>query len=343
MSMLRAFVTELRERRLLPLVIVLVAGIVAVPVVLAKTQATSPAPAPRPPGVPVSSNPGGPSVSLASNAPATPPHGLGRDPFTPPFGTAAHASTSTLGLPTSLSGTPATPTSSAGGAGGGTSSTGGGGTSPATPSTTSSPTTGGTTPMPTAGGSTPPTGSTTPTTTGPADPPDQPSATATVGLSSTQAYHVTLAITNTGGGLDTISPLERLSILPSRLHPLLVELGVLAGGRRVLFAVQPGAVVRGPGRCTPGPIDCQILSLASAQTETLSSANGTVSHVLLAVTSVTRARYPSSAAAKRARRLASAAGRKLIHASTLSALSLFQYDPARGAVFDLRNLGVGGR
>jgi hypothetical protein len=316
MSMVTAFVAELRERRLLPLVIVLIVGIVAVPMVLAKSAATTSASAP-PSGVPVSSNPTKPSVSLASTAPATPPHGLGRDPFTPPLSIAAHASASTLGGTSSFPATPAKAISSLGG--------GGAGTGPITPPSTTPPTTGATTP-----------------TTGPIDPVDEPSTT-TRGLSSTQAYRVTLAITNSGGGLDTISPLERLSVLPSQRHPLLVELGVLDGGHRVLFAVQSGAVVRGPGKCTPGPINCQILSLAPAQTETLSSANGAVSHVLLAVTAVTAAHYRSPAAAKRARRMASAVGRKLIRASPLNALSLFQYDPARGTVFDLRNLGVGGR
>ncbi len=93
----------------------------------------------------------------------------------------------------------------------------------------------------------------------------------------------------------------------------------------------------------PGPIDCQILSLAPSQTETLSSASGSVSHVLLAVTALTAARYPSASAARRARRTASAIGRKLLNGSSLSALSLFQYDPVAGAVLDLRNVTIGGR
>jgi hypothetical protein len=38
----------------------------------------------------------------------------------------------------------------------------------------------------------------------------------------------------------------------------------------------------------------------------------------------------------------SAAGRRLLSTSTLSALSLFQYEPSLGAVVDLRNLTVGG-
>jgi hypothetical protein len=118
---------------------------------------------------------------------------------------------------------------------------------------------------------------------------------------------------------------------------------VVPGGRRVLFEVQPGAVITGPGSCTPGPIDCQILSLAPGQTETLSSANGDVSNLLFAVTAVKADRYRSRAAAQKARRTASVAGHELLNSSTLSALTLFQYDPSVGAVLDLRNLKVGNR
>ncbi len=327
MSLLRTFVTELRERRLLPVVVALLVGIVAVPIVLAKSVSPTPAPAPAPSGVPVSSNPGSPSVSLGSNSSATPPHGLGRDPFTQQFSSPATASPSAKSLASSL---PASPVSGGPAAPAGGSGASGGGSGGAGPVGTTGPAT--------------PTGTTTPTTT--TDPitlPKDPDKQTPAGLPPTQAYRVTLAITNPGGGLDTIGALQRLSVLPSQGHPLLIELGVLHGGRRVLFAVQPGAAVSGPGRCMPGPIDCQILSLAPAQTETLSSANGSVSHVLLAVTTLTAARYPSASAARRARRRASAIGRKLLNGSSLSALSLFQYDPAAGAVLDLRNVTVGGR
>jgi hypothetical protein len=152
-----------------------------------------------------------------------------------------------------------------------------------------------------------------------------------------------LAITNSAGGLNTIDPLERLSILPSAQQPLLIELGVLKGGHRVLFAVEPGTVVGGPGSCTPGPIDCEILSLGQDQTEALGvqSPTGPVGVVLFAVTGVTAGTYSSAAAADKARRAESPAGRKLLDASTLDALSLFQYEPSVGAVVDLRNLTAG--
>jgi hypothetical protein len=319
MSVLTTFVAELRERRLWPVVGVLLAAIVAVPIVLAKSPSPSSTSVPPPSGVPVSSIPTSPSVSLGSSQTATPLHGLGRDPFTPQFGGGPHASTSPAIAPGG--GPPATPSPTASLSGGGGGS-GGAAAGPATQPTTTVPST---------------------TTTTPTDSTEPSSGQAKRprgGLGATQAYQVTLAITNSAGGLDTLSPLERLSVLPSQRQPLLVELGVAQGGHSVLFAVQPGAIVRGPGRCIPGPIDCQILSLSKSQTETLSSTDGAVSDLLLAVTALTSGHYPSAAAARKARRSASPAGRRLLSASSSSALRLFQYDPALGAVLDLRNLHV---
>ena len=165
------------------------------------------------------------------------------------------------------------------------------------------------------------------------------------GLTSTQSYGVALSLTRTAGGLDTIDPLERLSVLPSEQQPLLVYLGVLKGGRDALFLVQPGTIVSGPGTCTPGPTDCEILSLAQEQIESLALSTGsTTSNVaLFAVTAIKVKDHASVAAAKRARREASAAGQTLLKASTLTALPLFEYQPAVGAVVDLRNLEAGGK
>ena len=133
-------------------------------------------------------------------------------------------------------------------------------------------------------------------------------------------------------------------MLPSLKQPLLVELGVLQGGKQVLFAVEPGAAVGGPGTCTPGPIDCEIIALSPGQTEGVSkqTPTGTTPVALFSVNSITAAEHPSVAAANQARRTASEAGRQLMANTPLSAVSLFQYDPSVGAVVDLRNLTVGG-
>ena len=155
---------------------------------------------------------------------------------------------------------------------------------------------------------------------------------------------MTLSNTNSTGGVDTINPVERLSVLPSQQLPLLVELGVLKGGHRVIFAVEPGTVVHGPATCTPGPIDCEILSLAPNEIEGVASesASGRVTGTLLSITGISAEGYSSPAAANQARLSESGAGRRLLNASPPKALSLFQYKPSFGAVVDLSNVTVGG-
>jgi hypothetical protein len=61
-----------------------------------------------------------------------------------------------------------------------------------------------------------------------------------------------------------------------------------------------------------------------------------------AITAIGTDNHGSRAAADKARRQVSQAGRQLLSKSTLKALSLFEYDPSIGAVLDLRNLTVGG-
>jgi hypothetical protein len=311
MTVLQAIWSDLREKRLWPVAVALLVAIVAVPVVLAKSAGpSSPPPSPTPGGA----NPSQSAKLAVINVQTTSGSGAlkgasKRDPF---IQQVTSTTTTTTGGSTSTTATGAGSTATTGSSGstsGGT-STGTGGTVPTTPTTT-------------------------PTLT-----PNPPF----VGLTSHEAYHVTLAITDSNGGFNTIDPLTRLSLLPSNQQPLLIELGVLKGGHRVLFAVQPGTVVSGPGTCTPGPIDCQILSLAEGATEHLSmqSPTGVVQVALFAVTGITTDQYPSAAAADQARRAVSAAGLNLLNKSTLNALSLFTYDPSLGAIVDLRNLTVGG-
>ena len=317
-AFVRRALTELRENRLWPFAVALVLAIAVVPFVL--TNSASPRPAAQAPQ-------GTPPPSHATSLPAidvqtTPSQsrlpGRGRNPFAQQTsGTSSTTSTTTATASTSTA--VRAPGSTTG--------------SSAPPVTGGGSGTGATVSLPTATNTTPP--SITQSA--------KPTPTLSV-LTATQAYDVALSITNASGGLDTIDPVERLSVLPSEQTPLLVELGVLQGGKRVLFAVQPNTVVSGPGVCTPGPIDCEMLSLAQDQTEGLSekTSTGVVQGPLFAVTGITATNYPSVAAADAARRHASSAGQALLTNSTLTALSMFQYEPSVGAIVDLRDLTVGG-
>ena len=309
MTILRDTFTDLRDKRLWPIAAALLVALVAIPVLLTTSSSTPSAP-PAPVGPLAQAGPTLPAVSVSN---VTPSHvkltGKSRDPFTQ-----RHV------RPTTTTTTAGTTTSSPQSKGGGT------GAKTTSPATTTTPATSTTPTTPAAS---------IPTAKAPAGPP---------ALTASQSYNVAFSMTNTSGGLDTVNSLERLSVLPSKRIPLLVELGVLRGGHRVLFALQPHAVVHGPGRCTPGPIDCQVLSLAQGQVESLAArANGWTSPAaLFAVTAITAQNHGSASAADKLRQRVSGAGRHLLAGSALSALSLFKYVPSLGAIVDLRNLAVGG-
>jgi hypothetical protein len=333
MSYVNSILNDLREKRLWPIAVVLLAALVAVPVLLSKSSAK---PAPAAPAAPATPPPSSatalPTVNVSSGPGHTSLKGKGRDPFAQLLAHAASSTATGTGSATTSSGTTSTAT---GGSGTTASSTGGGVTSTTGGSTTGG-STGGSPTTPVGGGTTGP--------SSPLPPSTKPAPPAPSGLTPTETYAVRFSITNGSGGFDTIDPLERLSVLPSERQARLVELGVLKGGKRVLFMVQPGTQVNGPGTCTPGRIDCQILSLAPNQIESVSlvTANGTTSLASFAVTSIHAVKHPSAAAAAKARRNASAVGRRLVNRSTYDALSLFPYDPSVGALVDLRNLTVGG-
>lgn len=324
MSVLSNMIKELRERKLWPIAILLIVALVAVPMLLSKKAPTNLV---TPPigGLPYSTGTTLPAISVQTTPSNSKLAGRGRNPFTPQHGTTT--ATTAAAATTATAATVASTSTSTGSTGSSTVSSSGGSTSGGAV-TISPATTPATTPTP------------TPTPVTPAKPaPPAPS-----GLTAKQSYQVSLAITTKDGGLNTIDPLERLSVVPSTQQPLLVELGVLQGGKRVLFAVEPGAAVGGPGACTPGPIDCEILSLAPGQTEGVSqqTATGSTPVALFSVNSISAADHPTVAAANAARRAASEAGRQLLANTPLNGVSLFQYDPSVGAVVDLRNLTVGG-
>jgi hypothetical protein len=328
MSVLSNMIKELRERKLWPIAILLIVALVAVPLLLSKKAPTNLVTQPSG-GVPYSTGTALPAISVQTKSSVSKLAGRGRNPFTPQNGTTTTTTTTTAA-------TPATAVTVAS-AGASTGSTGSGGATGSTGSTGSTGASG-------LGSSSGPAVVGTPTTPSAPTKPTKPAKPAPTGLTDKQTYQVSLAITTKDGGLNTIDPLQRLSVLPNPQQPLLVELGVLQGGKQVLFAVEPGAAVGGPGTCTPGPIDCEVLSLAPGQTEGVSqqTATGSTPVALFSVNSISAVDHPTVAAANAARHAASEAGRQLMANTPLTTNSLFQYDPSVGAVVDLRNLTVGG-
>jgi hypothetical protein len=315
MNVIQSLISDLREKRLWPVAVALLVALIAVPVVLSGGGNSGVPVAQLPPVAAPSTGavPALPAVSVTatpSNARLT---GRQRNPFTQQVKSTSAAKSSASKSSGSAS---SSKSKSSSGSSKGTSTGSASGSVSGTTTTVTS----------------------TPLTTSTPPPP------APTGLTDTQAYHVTISMSSPAGGLYTIDPVQRLTVLPSPQQSLLVELGVLNRGKRVLFVVQPGALVRGPGRCTPGPIDCEIVSLAPNEIEWLgtSGPSGLAGVGLMAVTGISAADYPSSAAADKARANESAAGRALLSKSTFSALSLFEYKPSLGALVDLSNVTVGG-
>jgi hypothetical protein len=319
---------DLRDKKLWPVALVLLLALVAVPVLLSKSSNGPSGPPAAAPQAPIAGLPAVSEHTVTSSR----LHKSNRDPFTPQGG---GPSTSTGAAQTS--GSSGSVVSSTGSAvttsGTGASTSTGTGTSPSSASGSSSPgaPTGGSSPTsPPAGGN----GSGGHGSGGhnqPASP-----------LTPRESFGVRLAMTTPRGGVRTINPLERLTPLPAVAQPLMVELGVLTGGNRVVFALSPRTVVSGPGRCIPGPLDCEILSMARGQRERLGFRNShrATEVAVFAVAAITIEHHASQRAAMRVRNQASGAGRRVLNSFFLPALSLFRYSLSVGAVIDQRNLTV---
>jgi len=322
MSLLRAIIADLREKRLWLAAAVLLAALIAVPLLVSKGPTTARS---EPPPQARSASTGGvaaaPAVQASTSAGSLGGGGLSgaaRDPFAQR--SSGHASVAATAPPS-------------------TTGEGAGGTPSATASTPSGGTqASGATPAGEAGGGSASGSEASPPTLPPVKRPLAPQ-----GLTPTESYRVAFAITNASGGFGTIDPLERLSPVPSAQQPLLIELGVLNGGQRVLFALLGGATVAGPGLCIPGRVNCELVSLAPGQVETLSrtSAGSSQRVAYFAVSGIGIDRHRTAAAAMRARLSVSAAGQRLLGAANLPALSLFRYEPDLGSLVDLRNLVIG--
>jgi len=328
-SVLQAIAADLRQRRLWALAAALVVALIAVPVLLSSGSPSSGPSAQAPParngdaargaaGAPAS--PAVPVVSVGAGGSAG-LSGPARDPFVQRSSARPARSLAAVATPTPVAGT--------------------GGTAPSTPAHVA----------PAAGSSAtsasgaPTAGSSRGTTAGGAAATSRRSTSMPArpagGLNATQSYTVAIGFTGSGRDLPADGQARRLLVLPSAHDPLLVELGVLRGARRVLFALLPDTLVHGPGRCIPGRADCELLSLAPGEVEALGRRSPVGPQLVgyFAVGIGVR-QYGSVAAADRARRAVSATGRRLLRRVSLPALALFPYDSRLGALLDLRDLVI---
>jgi hypothetical protein len=218
---------DLREKRLWPVALLLLAGLVAVPVLLAKpAEDPGPPPALETPAVAEKEDDGqlaevkleeGDKVASGSTFGVFDPS----NPFKPPK-KVVEASKDASG-----SGSQAGPADQGAGDDAGSSS---GGTSDGGSSA------GGTTPPSGGGGTTPPSSGGTPTTT---------------------AYKYVVDVTFTANGRTRrIKGMEKLDMLPSQNSPLLIAMGVTADGGNAVFMVDSTLEAAGEGRCKPSGKEC---------------------------------------------------------------------------------------
>jgi hypothetical protein len=236
---------DLQEKRLWPVAVVLLLGLVAVPVLLAKPAADPPAPAP---------------VANAADAPkpgelkqlakvklGTEEPGDGStlgvfdpsNPFTPPKGAIKkEKSASSTGAGPSSGTSSGSPSGGTGGTGGGTTPVDPGGTPGGTPGVTPSP-----------GG-----GGTTTTTT-------------------TYKYVVDLTF-SANGRTRHIKGMEKLDMLPNQSSPLLIFMGATPKGSDAVFLVDSTLTAAGEGRCKPSRTECAFAYIGAGSEYIFSQEDG---------------------------------------------------------------------
>jgi len=338
MKFLRTLHTDLRERQILPAVVLLAVLAVAIPIgasiLLSKVGAPPPVSIIEPRVVlPKGVVP--PAKELAALTTVTPVssitrHGSEPNPFreagassgssTPAASTPSKAATTTKTKSTTTT-TPAKTTPA---------KTTPAKTTPAktTPAKTTpaktKPSTGSTTPSGSSGSSGITPATTTPTT-GPAS------------LKSTQAYSVNID-TKDANGLHVLTDVVRLAPLPAAESPELIYLGVLQGGKKAAFLFTNSVKVSNQSgsqlTCLPSADDCQIVELSPGQGMKLAPTSNTalISTFTFELMSIGATNYSSADAAQQARDAVSTAGQTLLPLSNSTELQTLRFDDKIGAL-----------
>ncbi len=343
MKFLRTLLTDLRERQILPAVVLLAVLAVAIPIgasiLLSKVSAPAPVSIIEP-RVVLPKGVVAPSKELAALTTVTPVSSITRrgsepNPFrqaggssgssTPAVSTPSKAATTTKTKSTTTT-TPAktTPAKTT------PAKTTPAKTTPAktTPATTTpaktKPATGSTTPSGSSGGSGITPATTTPTT-GPAS------------LKSTQAYSVNID-TKDANGLHVLADVVRLAPLPAAESPELIYLGVLQGGKKAAFlftnSVKVSNQTGSQPTCLPSADDCQLVELSPGQGMKLAPTSNTalITTFTFELMSIGVTDYSSADAAQQARDAVSTAGQTLLPLSNSTELQTLRFDDKIGAL-----------
>jgi len=294
MTFPRALWADLREKRLWPLAVLLVVGLVAIPFVLPKLSSGDQAMAPLPVAPPnvVAPNTKQPALTVVDQVPARKPAGRYDDPFRGgPKGVATASAAHAKSPAKASSG------ATAAGAGAKASSPKPVHAAPA-PSATPSPAA---TPAPTIAAS-------------------APSAGTNVGTKITHharrapaGMRVDVTWGRTGAAKQ-IPDLVRLGQLKGAGVPVALLFGVRGDRETAVFLLPHDVTAVGDGTCLPSPDDCQLLELKAGDAEFFDVAHdGGVSQYELDVDSVARRMAATAAKARALRHRQSKLGRKVMY------------------------------
>jgi uncharacterized membrane protein len=291
---------QLVQRRLLPVAVLLVGALAAVPFLLAK----DPAPAPAVPSASSAQESGAelddPVVSLVTeDAPAQRRRVLGyrKDPFEPAAAPKVKAEKTTESE---------TATAPAGGDAGKDESTGGSSAPAGSPSE--------------------------PTPAAPAVPDSGTEAPAR----KYELYSLTVRFGASDSEILEKLNLPRLKALPSAGDPLLVYLGPGKGAKSAIFMVDAEVESQGDGTCDPSPANCETIELREGETEFFDVHDETgavTAQYQLDLVHIKRSTTASAAKARAARAKVSKAGARALRARNAASGPLrYRFDAESGTV-----------
>lgn len=310
---LNSLKADLLDRRLLPILALALAGLVAAVAYVALgggSNAAAPAPAatiaPTSTGIAVTPAPASPAQAVAetTSGSSAQSRGRSRDPFNPLPGDVKAAAAATSKTTSSAS---STTTSSKSG-----SSVKGEAKGESKPSPPSNPST-----------------------------PSKP----------TIVYHVSALfgavpspVPPSGVQLTLYESLRLLTTLPSAKQPLIVFRGVTSGGKSALFTVVGEAILHGSATCLPSASQCQEIELKPGQTEQLEylPPSGAMVTYELRIVSI-KSSKASSATASSIAHSASKAGRELLRRAGLVAIPGLRYSSAVGVLTFAAHAASGAR
>jgi hypothetical protein len=299
-SFLRNLLSDLVEKRLWPVALLLVGALVAVPLLLggggssdADTVASVPTVQPTAPATQI-------RVSEDSNLSTLAPSGAKHNPFLQPKTKTTTPEPSAAAEPTTPSATPTT-----GGTSGGTSTPSSTPTAPSTPSTTTT---------------TPDTSTGTKKDEG-----------------DTTAISVDLRFGEPGNSKQTTySDIARLSAVPSVDRPIVIFLGVKKDKKTATFLISSDATATGDGVCKPAVTNCQTIEMQAGDTTFLDIDYGNrVRQFRLDVKRVGEVQKPTAEKASAARARVSVAGREFLRSAIESgevSLSGMDYSEKTGTL-----------